>query len=134
MGDVQLRRPSKKKLKYKQSSVKSKSSRDFPGGPVLKNTPSNAGDAGAIPGRRAKIPHAAGQPVWHSCWARAPQLESPHAADYRAHVPQLERENPHATAREKPVHRNGEPVRHNERPCVLQQRLNAAKKLKKKKE
>ena len=34
---------------------------DSPGGPVVKNPPSNAGDAGSIPGRGTKIPHAAGQ-------------------------------------------------------------------------
>ena len=32
--------------------------RDFPGGPVVKTSPSNAGDAGLIPGWGAKIPHA----------------------------------------------------------------------------
>ena len=35
--------------------------RDFPGGPIVKTAPSNAGGAGsipAIPGRGAKIPHA----------------------------------------------------------------------------
>ena len=32
--------------------------RDFPGGPVVKTSPSNAGDAGSIPGPGAKIPHA----------------------------------------------------------------------------
>ena len=32
--------------------------RDFPGGPVVKTSPSNAGGAGSIPGRGAKIPHA----------------------------------------------------------------------------
>jgi len=31
---------------------------DFPGGPVVKTSPSNARDAGLIPGRRAKIPYA----------------------------------------------------------------------------
>ena len=31
---------------------------DFPGGPVVKNPPSNAGDVGSIPGRGTKIPHA----------------------------------------------------------------------------
>ena len=31
---------------------------DFPGGPVVKTSPSNAGGAGSIPGQRAKIPHA----------------------------------------------------------------------------
>ena len=35
--------------------------RDFPGGLVVKNPPSNAGDAGLIPGWGTKIPHAAGQ-------------------------------------------------------------------------
>ena len=34
---------------------------DFPGGPVVKNPPSNAGDVGSIPGWGTKIPHAAGQ-------------------------------------------------------------------------
>ena len=34
---------------------------DFPGGPVLKNLPSNAGDAGSIPGWGTKSPHAVGQ-------------------------------------------------------------------------
>ena len=32
--------------------------RDFPGGPVVKTLPSNAGREGLIPGRGAKIPHA----------------------------------------------------------------------------
>ena len=35
--------------------------RDFPGGPGVKNPPSNAGDAGSIPGRGTKIPHAVEQ-------------------------------------------------------------------------
>ena len=34
---------------------------DFPGGPVVKNPPCNAGDMGLIPGQAAKIPHATGQ-------------------------------------------------------------------------
>ena len=33
---------------------------DFPGGPVVKNSPSNAGEAGSIPEQRSKIPHALG--------------------------------------------------------------------------
>ena len=32
--------------------------RDFPGGPVVKTSPSNAGGVGLIPGPGAKIPHA----------------------------------------------------------------------------
>ena len=31
---------------------------DFPGGPVAKTSPSNAGGAGSIPGGGARIPHA----------------------------------------------------------------------------
>ena len=34
---------------------------DFPGGPVVKNPPSKAGDAGLIPVQGTKIPHATGQ-------------------------------------------------------------------------
>ena len=33
--------------------------RDFPGGPVVKTLPSNAGDMGLIPGWGARIPHTA---------------------------------------------------------------------------
>ena len=56
---------------------------DFPGGPVVKNPPSNAGDVGSIPGRGTKIPHATRQL------------------------------SPHATTREKPVHHNEYPACHN---------------------
>ena len=35
--------------------------RDFAGGPVVENPPSNAGDVGSILGGGTKIPHAAGQ-------------------------------------------------------------------------
>ena len=38
-----------------------KSNKDFPGGLVVKNPPSNAGDAGSIPGWGTRIPHATGQ-------------------------------------------------------------------------
>ena len=31
---------------------------DFPGGPVVENLPSNAGDVGSNPGQGTKIPHA----------------------------------------------------------------------------
>ena len=34
---------------------------DFPGGPVAKNLPSNAGHAGCIPGQGTKISHAVKQ-------------------------------------------------------------------------
>ena len=42
----------------KLTSCVIKKFRDFPSGPVVKNLPSNAGDAGLIPGRGTKIPHA----------------------------------------------------------------------------
>ena len=34
---------------------------DLPGGPVVENLPTNAGDEGSIPGQGTKIPHASGQ-------------------------------------------------------------------------
>ena len=34
---------------------------DFPGGPLAKNPPFNAGDLGSIPGQGTKIPRAMGQ-------------------------------------------------------------------------
>ena len=56
---------------------------DFPGGPVAKNPPSNAGDAGLILGWGTKIPHAMGQlsprtlePARHNSRACVPQLLS----------------------------------------------------------
>ena len=42
-------------------STKNNRSWDFPGGPVVKNPPSNAGDMGSIAGQGTKIPHAMGQ-------------------------------------------------------------------------
>ena len=54
---------------------------NFPGGPVVKNPPSNAGDEGLSPGQGTKIPHALGQ-----ISQRAATTESTHS---RAHVPQL---------------------------------------------
>ena len=36
-------------------------SRDFAGGPLVKNLPFNAGDVGSIPGQGTKIPHATEQ-------------------------------------------------------------------------
>ena len=55
---------------------------DFPGGPVVKNLPSSAGDAASIPGWGTKIPHATGQLSLRAATtepthsgARAPQLE-----------------------------------------------------------
>ena len=61
--------------KGKHTFTIKRSLRDFPGGPVVKNPPSNAGDMGSIPGQGTKIPHAMGQ-------------LSPHTATTEAHVPQ----------------------------------------------
>ena len=86
---------------------------DFPGGPVVKNPPSNAGEAGSIPGQGTKIPHAVGQLSAYVTTtelmrlnerARVPQTTEPTRPG--THVPKLERGNPHATTREKPACRN----------------------------
>ena len=54
--------------------------RDFPGGKVVKNLPSNAGDSGSIPGWGTKIAHTTGKLSRRAAATRAhvPQLESPH--------------------------------------------------------
>ena len=41
-------------------TIRNDCSGDFPGGPVVKNPPSNAGDAGLIPGRGTRFPHGGG--------------------------------------------------------------------------
>ena len=61
--------------------------RDFPGGPVVKNPPSSAGDPGLIPRRETKIECAAGQ--------LSPRTATTEPACSGAHAPQLER-NPRA--------------------------------------
>ena len=68
--------------------VKMRTFRDFPYGPVVKNLPSNAGDAGSIPGQGTMIPRATGQlslralqPACHN--------EEPACCKERPRVPQL---------------------------------------------
>ena len=94
--------------------------RDFPGGPVVKNPLSNAGDVGSIPGQRTKIPHATEQLSPHTTTielahlnkrAHVPQITEPTCSG--AHTPQLEGENPHTTTREEPEHCNKETTCHN---------------------
>ena len=88
-------------------------SRDFPGGPVVKNPPSNAGDVGSIPGQGTKIPHATGQLSLSATTTELTCLnERARVPPMRpgARVPQLERENLHATTREKPACHNEEPT------------------------
>ena len=46
-----------KKKNYQKSII----SQDIPGGPVIENLTSNAEEAGSIPDRGTKIPHAVGQ-------------------------------------------------------------------------
>ena len=52
-----------KARKYSETTgiTSKEKSRDFSGGPEVKNLTSNVGDVGSIPGRGAKIPHATGQ-------------------------------------------------------------------------
>ena len=38
-------------------TIKKYITRDFPGGPAVKSSPSNAGGAGSIPGQGTEIPH-----------------------------------------------------------------------------
>ena len=44
---------------------------DFPGGPVVKNLPANAGDVDLIPDPGSMIPHAAGQLESHATTTEA---------------------------------------------------------------
>ena len=105
---------------------------------MVKNLPSNAGDAGSTPGQGTKIPRAVGQLspcatttelVRLKERACAPQTTEPTSPG--AHVPQpteptrsgactsqLERENRHATTREKPAHHNEEPACLNKDPAT----------------
>ena len=93
-------------LRYKLK----RNDRDFLGGPVVENPPSNAGDAGLIPGQGTKIPHAAGQLSPRTTTTEPVRLNKrAHVPQTRAHVPWSLR----ATTREKPVRRNEEPARHN---------------------
>ena len=50
-----------RKEERKDIQMTNKAYGDCPGGPVVKNLPSNAGYMGSIPGQGTKIPHAAGQ-------------------------------------------------------------------------
>ena len=59
---------------------------------MVKNPPSSGGDVGLISGWGTKITQAMEQlSLCATTTEPVPQLESPLAADYRAHVPQLER-------------------------------------------
>ena len=71
---------------------------DFPGGPAVKNLPCNAGDAGSIPDRGTKVPHAVGQLSLRATNSEPMHLNQrgsePRGAEPTgcgAHEPQLER-------------------------------------------
>ena len=95
----QINKQNKKQNKTKNRYTKT--IRNFPGCPVVKNPPSNAGDMGLIPGRGTKIPHTLGQ-------------LSPCATNYRAHAFW----SPHAPTKSPPAER---------RSRVMQLRPDAAK-------
>ena len=46
---------------FTDKTLKEKGTRDVPGGPVVKNLPSNAGGLGSIPGWGTKMQHVRGQ-------------------------------------------------------------------------
>ena len=52
-------RTEKKEMKL-HLSTDDRDARDFPGGPVVGNSPCNARDTGLIPGWGTKIPHSLG--------------------------------------------------------------------------
>ena len=66
---------------------------DFPGGPVVKNLPSSAGNMGSIPGWGTRIPHAMGQLSQHTTTTEFLRSGAP--------MPRLERTR--NTAREDPT-------------------------------
>ena len=66
----------------------------LPGGPVVKNPPSNAMDAASIPGQGTEISHAAGQ------MSPRTTTTEPLRRNYRAHILW----NPHATTTEPACH------------------------------
>ena len=69
--------------------------RDSPGGPVVKNPPSNAEDAGLIPGQGTKIPLALGKPSLH-----AVTTEPARSTPCNKRSPCTMTKSPGATARE----------------------------------
>ena len=71
-------------------------SRDFPGGPVVKNLPASAGDTGLTPGPGSKIPHAAGQlspraTTTEPAHSRARALQQEKSPQQEACIAQLKR-------------------------------------------
>ena len=59
----------------KSEKKQNKTKQNFPAGPVVKNLPSNAGDAGLIPGQGTKNPHVAEQLSQCTTRELEPQIE-----------------------------------------------------------
>ena len=92
-----------------KTSTNNKCWKNFPGGPLVKNLPCNAGDVGLLPAWGTKIPHAAEQlsHVCHKYWSlRA--LESTHC-NYWAQKSQLELSQ--RAAMKDPMWHNKDPLR-----------------------
>ena len=63
---------------------------DFPGGPMVRNPPCSAGEAGSIPGLGTKISHAVEQLRLHARIESAYVTEKePHVTQWKPHVLQL---------------------------------------------
>ena len=71
----------------RKTNLEVRKMRDCPGGPVVKNPPSNAGDAGLSPGQGTKIPHAVGQLNPRATTYREPMCSG--ARNERSCMPQL---------------------------------------------
>ena len=63
--------------------------RDFPGGPLVKNPPSNQRDKASIPGCGTKNPHAAEPLSPHTI--KEPECSRAHALQQAKPTPQLEK-------------------------------------------
>ena len=57
--------------------------RDFPGGPVVKNLPANAGDMGSIPGPGNSLMLQSDMPMCHNYWS--PHTLQPRLCNKRSH-------------------------------------------------
>ena len=92
---------------------------DFPGVPVVKNPPFNAGDTGSIPGRGTKTPHTVGRlnPCTTTREASTARPLRSSAVEPTLH----NRRCPHPTAgkKKKPVHVNEDPVHQKKKKASL---------------
>ena len=63
---------------------------DFPGGPVVKNLSSNAGDMGLTPSRGTKIPHTMGQQSLHAATREKRMCHNKDPAQPHTHTHKIE--------------------------------------------